>query len=189
MTPERIRITCRFTALIVCLTASGCFVPGGGWTLRSGIDVRRSCKPAVFLEMVDSRWDEYSRIAEINAFSCPMDGGTVYSQGVPGGTPAGSQMPAGATPGSGTGLPPDSDNYRNPSAREPSALPGLTTEEIDPPGARSQPTARTPPVDGPRMALRGSDVEAAESGGRTVQVSGVKPAKRPLASRLFSRPQ
>jgi hypothetical protein len=194
MTPERIRIVARFLALLVCLTAVGCFVPGGGWTLRTGVDVRRHCKPAAFLELVDTRWDEYNRIAEINAFSCPVDSRAIYSPGVPPGTADGSPIPAAvdpmrSAPGSGSTLPPDSENYRSPTGNEPSPLPGTSTDETVPPAARIPPTARKPLFGGPRLANRDTEAGPSESGDGTVQVSGVKPAKRPMASRLFSRPQ
>jgi len=45
----------------------GCYVPNGGWTLRSGIDLRTHKKPAIFTEMVDTHWDEWNRVAQMNA--------------------------------------------------------------------------------------------------------------------------
>jgi hypothetical protein len=162
--------------------------------MRTGFDVRRCSKPAVFLELVDTRWDEYSRIAEINAFSCPVDSRAVYSPGMPTGSVDGTAMPATAdpmrsSPGSGNGLPPDSDTYRSPNGAEPSSLPGIKDEDSAPAGARIPPTARKPLLGGPRMASRIDDTPTAESAEGAVQTSGVKPARRPIASRLFSRPQ
>jgi hypothetical protein len=52
---------------LLCAVLSGCYVPNGGWTLRSGFDCRTHRKPAMFLEMVDTRWDEWNRVAQINA--------------------------------------------------------------------------------------------------------------------------
>ncbi len=39
--------------------------------MRTGVDVRRCMKPAVFVELVDTRWDEYNRVAEINSTLAP----------------------------------------------------------------------------------------------------------------------
>ena len=52
---------------LLCAGLSGCYVPNGGWTLRSGLDCRTHRKPAMFIEMVDTRWDEWNRVAQINA--------------------------------------------------------------------------------------------------------------------------
>ena len=54
------------TAALVAATLSGCYIPGGGWTMRTGLDFRTCYKPAAFLEMVDTRWDEYNRVALMN---------------------------------------------------------------------------------------------------------------------------
>ena len=51
---------------LLLVVLSGCYVPGGGWTLRSGIDTRQCRKPAVYMEMVDTRWDEWARVAQVN---------------------------------------------------------------------------------------------------------------------------
>jgi hypothetical protein len=53
---------------------AGCYVHNGGWTLRSGFDCRTHRKPAVFLEMVDTRWDEWNRVAQINALQPAWEG-------------------------------------------------------------------------------------------------------------------
>lgn len=49
------------------LLLAGCYVPNGGWTLRAGFDRRTDRKPACFVEMVDTRWDEWNRISQLNA--------------------------------------------------------------------------------------------------------------------------
>ena len=66
MPSQIIRVGAVLSAGFACLAASGCFVPGGGWTMRGGIDLRRSRKPSAFVELVDTRWDEYNRVAEMN---------------------------------------------------------------------------------------------------------------------------
>lgn len=48
-------------------TTAGCFIPGGGWTLRTGLDWRTHAKPGAYLELVDTRWDEWNRVAQMNA--------------------------------------------------------------------------------------------------------------------------
>ena len=55
---------------------SGCYIPGGGWTLRTGVDVRTLAKPAAFVEMVDTRWDEWNRVAIKNATARHARGGS-----------------------------------------------------------------------------------------------------------------
>jgi hypothetical protein len=58
---------------------TGCYIPGSGWTLRSGLDVRTHRKPAVFVEMVDTRWDEWNRVAQCNVYGGGSPG--VWSDG------------------------------------------------------------------------------------------------------------
>lgn len=60
---------------LLALLLSGCYIPGGGWTLRGGADLRTRYKPTVFVEMVDSRWDEYNRVACANTQCQPRSGG------------------------------------------------------------------------------------------------------------------
>jgi hypothetical protein len=55
--------------VLAAVAASGCYVPGGGWTLRGGLDLRTYRRPAVFTELVDTRWDEYNRVAFQNSAS------------------------------------------------------------------------------------------------------------------------
>jgi hypothetical protein len=51
----------RIVASILPLAAAGCFIPGGGWTMRAGVDWRSLKKPGVYMELVDTRWDENHR--------------------------------------------------------------------------------------------------------------------------------
>jgi hypothetical protein len=75
---------------------TGCYVPGGGWTLRAGCDLREHKKPAIYLEMVDTHWDEQRRVAAFNA---------VWGQGVGTVTP-GFVPPINSVPPSGGPLAP-----------------------------------------------------------------------------------
>lgn len=65
----------------------GCYIPGGGWTVRTGVDVRQIRKPAAFLEMVDTKWDEWNRVSQMNLYengtAGPMVIEPVVTQGVP----------------------------------------------------------------------------------------------------------
>lgn len=129
MTPNRGRIICHLTALLISLPASGCYVPGGGWTMRTGIDLRRHAKPSAFVELVDTRWDEYNRIAEINAF-----------------TPTTTVLPAtfapGPAPGPGPG-PGLMEGISVPPATEPAIAP--ESSRAFQPGSNDSP-ASTPPA-------------------------------------------
>ena len=73
MTTAVLRTGTRLGLLLVCAAPSGCYIPGGGWTMRTGLDVRRYRKPSAFLELVDTRWDEYNRVAELNLMGGPID--------------------------------------------------------------------------------------------------------------------
>jgi hypothetical protein len=61
------RLVRLFAALMIAGGAAGCYVPGGGWTLRTGLDWRTHAKPGAYVELVDTRWDEWNRIAQMNA--------------------------------------------------------------------------------------------------------------------------
>ena len=76
-----------FLASLAC-GIGGCYIPNGGWTLRSGIDLRTHKKPACFTELVDTRWDEWNRVAQMNSAygmgpneNCPLP-----PEGLPPGT-------------------------------------------------------------------------------------------------------
>jgi hypothetical protein len=200
MTPNRGRIVCHLTALIVSLSAEGCFVPGGGWTMRSGVDVRCLKKPAVFVELVDTRWDEYNRIAVMN--SCPatvtvspagfasgagphlMEGVSVPPASDPRSEPAAANPPDPGFPGNSSGIKVPQD--------EPSRLPGGTSDEpAQKPMPRNAPTARRTALEGPTVESSSNDDTAADvtATAASAPSPAAKRAKRPMASRLFSRPQ
>jgi hypothetical protein len=61
------RLAPLFLTAIVIPSAVGCYIPGGGWTLRTGLDFRTHCKPGAYVEVVDTRWDEWNRVAQMNA--------------------------------------------------------------------------------------------------------------------------
>ncbi len=141
MTTAVLRTGTRLGLLLVCAATTGCYIPGGGWTMRTGLDVRRYHKPSAFLELVDTRWDEYNRVAELNLMGgpidpravvtpwCPPNGGTmVLPPGIQGVSPA---LPSTA-PANGSG----EDN-----GQEPNPLPGAPVETLPPPPGVG-PTAR-----------------------------------------------
>lgn len=95
-----LRLAC---GLLFVGAATGCYVPGGGWTMRTGVDFRTPRKPGCYVEMVDTRWDEWNRVAQMNAYggSCPPAGAgplavesSVYGA-PPVHIPAGGGLPAG----------------------------------------------------------------------------------------------
>jgi hypothetical protein len=220
MTLTFLRTVSRLAILPVALAASGCFVPGGGWTMRGGIDLRRHRKPSAFVELVDTRWDEYNRVAEINMMNSMGD-----SQGVAAPTGYGAPL----TPTNGMTLPgPPTSGI---PVGEPNQLPGAPAESLPPPPplpSGDSPNAQSA-LSGPQMgpsadsddSLRAqgddefndaadADEELARSKSNWVQrVAGrvkarsarsttsttratsetEKPAQRPGASRLFSRPR
>ena len=135
MTIVHVRTAVRLSVALLCLAASGCFVPGGGWTMRGGLDFRRPRKPSAFVELVDSRWDEYNRIADMN-----IAGGMVESNVLTPIAPPSNASPSGSgpvvPPPSGPPVPADSGQ-----SAEPHPLPGMPDE---PPTPESGPTARRP---------------------------------------------
>jgi hypothetical protein len=116
-------------AALSSVLASGCYVPGGGWTMRTGLDTRRRHKPSVFVELVDTRWDEYNRVATMNLDSPVMEvNGIVVPNGQPNGQsgftlPAVNGLPGGMVPAA----PPV------PSSGEPNPLSGTPAESLPPP--------------------------------------------------------
>src|SRR5262249_33637787 len=137
MTIVHVRTAVRLSVALLCLAASGCFVPGGGWTMRGGLDFRRPRKPSAFVELVDSRWDEYNRIADMN-----IAGGMVESNVL---TPI--APPSNAAPGGSRPVVPSPSDPPAPAlvdrgqSAEPHPLPGMPDE---PPTPESGPTARRP---------------------------------------------
>jgi hypothetical protein len=122
------------------LIASGCYVPGGGWTMRTGLDTRRRHKPSVFVELVDSRWDEFNRVATMNLDSPVMEvNGAFEPNGQPNGQ-SGFTLPAVNGPMVPAAPP-------VPSNGEPNQLPGSPAETCPP-------SPPLPSTDAP-TALRG----------------------------------
>lgn len=126
--------------VLIAALVSGCYVPGGGWTLRSGLDTRTCRKPALYMEMVDTRWDEWSRVAQMNSM------------------PAQYYPPPGVHPGDGPLAAPTPDltpgpaptSPATPSMGEPHPLPGLSEEKTiplpPPPGPSAQTESKHPPA-------------------------------------------
>lgn len=205
MTPKRARIICRLLALPIGLSMSGCFIPGGGWTMRTGVDLRRPKKPSAFVELVDTRWDEYNRIAEINTFSVPVSYSNTAPPAVPSSTfgPAagphlmeGISAPPASDPGPATSDPttPEPPLPGNPSANdatadEPSRLPGDADTPSRSPFPRDLPTARqSSPDDSPTETTTVNKPVVDQMGG-TSAPRATRKSWRPIASRLFTRPQ
>lgn len=169
MTTAVVRTGTRLGLLLICATTSGCYIPGGGWTMRTGLDVRRYHKPSAFLELVDTRWDEYNRVAELNLMGGPIDPRAVVTPRCP---------PNGTGPGLPPGMngaPPMLPSTTMPNGtgegtgHEPNPLPGAPVETLPPPPGVG-PTAQRPPGDddqlrgpGPQNSEPGADREPAES--------------------------
>lgn len=112
-----IRALLKAATPVACLFGlSGCFVPEGGWTLRSGLDWRTHAKPGVYVEMVDTRWDEWNRVAVMNSMSSLPNGCEFDSHyGAP---------PIGARPVSGpTALPTPVETHIGPRGNPPPVPP------------------------------------------------------------------
>jgi len=168
-----VRAGALLSAGFVSLAISGCFVPGGGWTMRGGLDMRRSRKPSVFVELVDTRWDEYNRVAEMNLAGGMFDAhGAVIGPCPPGNGAIGPMPggPAGAAPlAPPNGLPPAPvptpretlpDVFPN---GEPRQLPGAPPDSEPPvPPAGVNATARLPR--GPELFLDPPNDDAGTEG-------------------------
>jgi hypothetical protein len=140
--------------LILVSSASGCYIPGGGWTLRTGVDVRTYRKPGCYVEMVDTRWDEWNRIAQMNAYggACPAQSGgplvvesSVYAPGptpIPGGA---MPSPVLMTPPSGA-VPPVNDPTSGTGASVPAYSPAMV------PAAQPSPSSNQLPMSPPPAA-------------------------------------
>jgi hypothetical protein len=114
--------------------------------MRTGLDVRRYRKPSAFLELVDTRWDEYNRVAELNLMGGPIDPRAVVTPWCPpnGGTmvlPPGIQGAPSAMP---SNTPPNGTSEE--TGQEPNPLPGAPVETLPPPPGVG-PTARRPQGD------------------------------------------
>lgn len=161
---------------LVCLFMSGCYVPGGGWTMRTGLDCRRYKKPSLFVEMVDTRWDEYNRVAEMNTTGGLVDPRHVVTPTVPGTVPGpglpvlhdgarGPLPPPNGLPPSEVPAPIETD----PSQGEPHQLPPAPQESAPPePGANGSATARRPqgPTLLPPPAESSTDASDRQAGDR-----------------------
>jgi hypothetical protein len=211
MTPNRGRIICHLTVLLVSLPALGCYIPGGGWTMRTGVDLRRHKKPSAFVELVDTRWDEYNRIAEINTMmaltpppAAPVPGGGPgLMEGIPvppasglkfgpDSRPSSSPVADGSPESSSPPDPrfPDDLNGDDTTADEPSRLPGAPEGPADAPADRDPPTARRAPPDG--LPFDNSATDNVTKDPAVAPASAkteLRPSRRPMASRLFARPQ
>ncbi len=121
----------RFSAAVACSAlAAGCFVPGGGWTVRTGLDMRTLAKPAMFLETVDTRWDEWNRVAIQNAKHASLSSAAVYpAERTPGSganaAPAESERPPAEPPGPDYFNPPRFSAPPASGAQEPNPVPGV----------------------------------------------------------------
>jgi hypothetical protein len=216
MTPNRGRLVCHLTAMLIglCgLSASGCYVPGGGWTMRTGVDLRRHRKPSAFVELVDTRWDEYNRIAEINSMTITTTSAATVTPGsapvpteefpVPPASGLRMMQDASTPPQSGnnasaTSAPtvrepefPGTSTDESPTGDEPTRLPGADDQSEQAPQPRDAPTARRSALDDrcmPASASVGGPGDPSAAGSRA-KAASAKALRRPIASRLFSRPQ
>jgi hypothetical protein len=124
--------------------------------MRTGFDVRRYRKPSVFVELVDSRWDEYNRVAEMNMTGAVIDPRAVM---LPASLPNAGGMPLpGATIVSPAMLPSAPQGYPADGARhsEPNLLPGAPPEPLPPPPGAG-PTAQLAPSGGPNLDAAPAD--------------------------------
>jgi hypothetical protein len=120
--------------------SAGCYVPGGGWTLRSGIDWRTGHKPAAFVELVDTKWDEWNRVSQMNMFGAPLPP-TAVIEPIPATIPGSEPIlaPAAATSNS-------SPNNNRPSSQSDSP-PGPTQREAEAPSQEVPAVPNPPPVE------------------------------------------
>jgi hypothetical protein len=157
MTPVFIRAGSLCVTAWFCLSTAGCFVPGGGWTMRTGLDMRRPRKPSAFVELVDTRWDEYNRVATMNLDLATTRRGRRMDMEWPGavmvstppaanGVPAGNGLPPGMVP-----EPPPAPSNGGHGLSEPHPLPGNSIEPFAPP-----PPPPLPTTDGPTAGRQSS---------------------------------
>lgn len=142
---------------LACLLVSGCYVPGGGWTMRTGVDLRRHRKPSLFCELVDTRWDEYNRVAEQNLSLGLVDPRTVVTptnstgNGLVAPLPGNGtevQIPQGGVPPATPPVPnqtvPGDTTVPGPLLNEPRQLPGAPADPVPPPPPGVSATALRP---------------------------------------------
>ncbi len=120
--------------------------------MRTGLDVRRYHKPSVFFELVDTRWDEYNRVAEMNLSGEIIDARTIVTPNLPPSPGAVNAPPA------MNGLPPAGleDSHRH---SEPNPLPGAPVDTLPPPPGAG-PTAQRPATGGPQLDSLAGDETA-----------------------------
>jgi len=167
MTFPFLRAASRPVLALLCLASAGCYVPGGGWTARAGLDTRRPHKPSAFVEVVDTRWDEYNRIATMNldlatsrrgrrmGMECPTDSMPGLPPPTGNGLPPGQGLPPGFVP-----EPPPAPSASGNRTNEPNPLPGSPAESFPPRPplpTGDGPTARRQPAEGARGAPAGGD--------------------------------
>jgi len=118
--------------------------------MRTGFDVRRHRKPSVFVELVDTRWDEYNRVAEMNLIGTMVDpravvtpGSFPNSGGMP--LPGTTVVPPAMLPGAPQDCPTDGGRHS-----EPNLLPGAPPEPLPPPPGVGS-TAQLPSTAGPQL--------------------------------------
>lgn len=170
-------------ALITVTAAAGCYIPGGGWTLRTGVDLRTHRKPGCYLEMVDTRWDEWNRVAQMNACCAPSAGAgggpyvvesSVYAPGAPTLPPPGTTAaPTGpVVPQTPTTVEPAApvlnDSFPMPPSTGPVSAPS-TVPASPPGGAPSEPAGSSaPPGLTPPAPAASQSEQPVASGGSTV---------------------
>ncbi|HEY2253146.1 MAG TPA: hypothetical protein VGH74_18865, partial [Planctomycetaceae bacterium] len=130
-----------------------------------------------FVELVDTRWDETTRIAEINAIGASTLSSTSMM------TPAVVTPTTGPHLLEGVSVPPASDPSSAPTApiAPQPQLPGTPADSA----TGGDPTREEP--GGLPATEEGSVAQAAATA--TSQASAAKLPRRPIASRLFSRQQ
>ena len=183
MTPDFVRTGGRLAVVIACLAATGCYVPGGGWTMRTGLDVRRYRKPSMFLELVDTRWDEYNRVAEMNLTGGMLDSRAVVTPNCPPGqglaapglgqpidprmVPDGLRpaFPSNGPPAEIVPFPPEPGSAGSPRQREPNPLPGAPVDSL-PTAAGNPPAAASEASDGSQAAPAADDPSTRAGGER-----------------------
>jgi hypothetical protein len=178
-------------AMVACV--SGCYIPGSGWTLRSGIDLRTHRKPAVFAEMVDSRWDEWNRVAQMNAMGggCPVPGGgglvvesSVYAASAPASTGVASAASSGAAPGrmdAPGGSPASSGAIFNEPVQAPPVAPVFPAV----PGVEQLPA---PPATIPNPAVGAPPPAPSPANDPVAQVAGQMNPRGPALPESFATP-
>src|SRR5258708_19219231 len=116
--------------------------------MRTGLDVRRHRNPSVFLELVDTGWDEYNRVATMNPDRPMMFETQEMITPYPPGAGPGVPLPGGngQGPGMTPAAPPVPPAFDSPTG-EPNPLPGAPVEALPPPPPPPSLDGPTPPSD------------------------------------------